>query len=467
MKKITFLAVSLLAFIFSHAQVGELWGMTQQGGDSGKGVIFKYNVTSKQDSVVFNFKTTTSYSPSGSLIMASDGNLYGMTSGGSFDNGSIFKCTPSGKYTTLVTFTTATGAQPLGSLIQASDGNLYGMTKWGGTFGYGTLFKCTLAGSLTTLINFDGSTNGEYPYGSLIQANDGNLYGNTQSVGGAGTGTLFKCTISGTLTTLVNFSNNEPSASLVQGIDGYLYGMTSGGGSSTAYGTIFKCSTSGVLTTLVTFTGANGAYPYGNLIQGSDSNLYGTTYEGGTLDYGTIFKCTTSGTLTTLVSFAGTNGCYTECSLIQATDGNLYGMASSGGPQWTGGTSGYGTVFKCTTSGTFTTLVNFNDTVNGAYPYLGSLLEIHKPVGINNIKANTDKISVYPNPASDKLNITIDAQGSATITILDITGKEVISESISKGNNTISIDVSSLSHGLYIVKVTTDKKVMTVKFEKQ
>jgi uncharacterized repeat protein (TIGR03803 family) len=63
--------------------------------------------------------------------------------------------TPGGTLTTLYTFGGYTdGAIPSGGLIQATDGNLYGTSNAGGTYYWGTVFKITLGGTLTTLHNF-------------------------------------------------------------------------------------------------------------------------------------------------------------------------------------------------------------------------------------------------------------------------------------------------------------------------
>ena len=85
-------------------------------------------------------------------------------------------------------------------------------------------------------------------------------------------------------------------------------------------------------------------------VQGTDGNLYGTTYVGGANDQGTIFKLSTSGTLTTLHSFDGTDGAEPLAGVVQGGNGAFYGTT------YMGGSKGKGTVFKITPSGTFTFL---------------------------------------------------------------------------------------------------------------
>ena len=70
-----------------------------------------------------------------------------------------------------------------------------------------------------------------------------------------------------------------------------------------------------VLTNLYSFTGGNdGGWPVTGLVQGSDGNFYGTTYEGGTHGCGTVFKISANGALTTLYSFTGGNdGAISRC----------------------------------------------------------------------------------------------------------------------------------------------------------
>ncbi len=71
---------------------------------------------------------------------------------------------------------------PPRALIQATDGNFYGTTYGGGADGSGTVFKITPSGTLTTLHSFDG-TDGANPVAALIQDTNGNLYGTTEGGG--------------------------------------------------------------------------------------------------------------------------------------------------------------------------------------------------------------------------------------------------------------------------------------------
>ena len=168
------------------------------------------------------------------------------------------------------------------------------------------------------------------------------------------------------MTTLHSFTfqdGDQPQAGLVQGADGNFYGTTEYGGTWNA-GTVFKITPAGVFTTLYNLgTGTNdGSLPNSALIQATDGNLYGATPAGGQWNWGTIFKITTAGAFTTLYSFCSQMNCpdgLAPQGLVQATDGNLYGTAGGGGSTSNGCGSGCGTIFKITTAGLLTTLHDF------------------------------------------------------------------------------------------------------------
>jgi len=76
------------------------------------------------------------------------------------------------------------------------------------------------------------------------------------------------------------------------------------------------------------------------LALGSDGSFYGTTSQGGSSGYGTVFKVTTNGTLTTLVNFDNTNGATPYARLALGSDGSFYGTTSQGG------SGGGGVIFR-------------------------------------------------------------------------------------------------------------------------
>lgn len=136
---------------------------------------------------VVSFAGTNGSTPMGTLVQGRDGNFYGVTqNGGSSNAGTIFRLTSDGTLTTLVNFTNTNGLWPHAGLVQGMDGNFYGTTTFGGAYGpapgNGTVFKMSPDGILTTLFSFAG-TNGAAPESELIEGADGNFYGTASSGG--------------------------------------------------------------------------------------------------------------------------------------------------------------------------------------------------------------------------------------------------------------------------------------------
>jgi uncharacterized repeat protein (TIGR03803 family) len=130
------------------------------------------------------------------LVQGFDGNFYGTTQSGgenardcSLGCGTVFRLTPTGSLTVLYSFCAeancADGASP-SSITLAANGQIYGTTTSGGSAGSGTIFKITAAGKLTTIYSscsLPGCADGIWPQG-LVQAANGNFYGTTQEAGG-------------------------------------------------------------------------------------------------------------------------------------------------------------------------------------------------------------------------------------------------------------------------------------------
>jgi uncharacterized repeat protein (TIGR03803 family) len=243
------------------------------------------------------FDGTNGYVPQGGLVEGRDGNFYGTLSyGGWYDDGVIYRMTSNGECVILVTFDGENGSHP-DCLIQGKDGNFYGTTLQGGTGGSGSVFKMKPDGGITTIASFNGNTISFSPFG-LIQGQDGNLYGSMcASMGEDASGrtkSTFKVTLNGELSAPAIIPGSNSAGGLLKTKDGDFYGTTfadTGDGSSRfGYGTVFKTGHDGMRTTLVVFNGTNGANPMGELVQGSDGNIYGITTRGGAFNQGTVFR---------------------------------------------------------------------------------------------------------------------------------------------------------------------------------
>ncbi len=241
---------------------GNLYGTTYHGGKTSMGTVFLLHPEGGawKEKIIHRFSGGEGQWPTGGLILDAVGNLYGTASngGGSLDDGTVFKLTPSagGSWTatTLFDFDGYSGAHPTGVLVFDAAGNLYGTTG-GGIPEYGNVFELTPSASGTwteaILLEFDGGTNGGSPSGGLIFDPAGNLYGTT-TIGGANSeGLVFELSPatggSWSETVLYNFYSRSqgddgyrPQAGLVRDTAGNLYGTVSAGGSAYDEGAVFK-----------------------------------------------------------------------------------------------------------------------------------------------------------------------------------------------------------------------------------
>jgi uncharacterized repeat protein (TIGR03803 family) len=347
---------------------GNLYGTTAFGGAK-SGTVFRISLSGTLSNL-YSFAYPNPYDgryPVAGLVQGSDSNFYGTTEQGGPDFlhfGSVFRIIPGSSYSQLYAFGTNLpydGHYPAAGLVQGSDGNFYGTTELGGTHNTGTVFRISPSGSETNLYSFAGSPgDGALPLAGLVQGSDSNFYGTTYFGGTKNLGTVFRISLSGTYTSLYSFVGSpdgaNPYGGLVQGSDGNFYGTTEGGGTNN-YGTIFRIKPSGTYTSLYTFGGSptDGGYPLAGLVQGSDGNFYGTTYNGGTstncgvgIGCGTVFRISPSGSYTKLYSFVGplTDGAGPAAGLVQGSDGNFYGTTLQGGSNSTALLGTLGTVFK-------------------------------------------------------------------------------------------------------------------------
>lgn len=266
---------------------------------------------------------------------------------------------------------TKDGSSPYGPVVQAPDGNLYGMTPVGGANNGGVIYRVSLEGVETVLYSFPAA-NGSL--GGLTLGSDGKLYG-FSSGGSYSFGQFFSLTLNGTFSSLYIFTGatdgSGPQGPPVEGSDGSFYGAAQGGG--IGYGTVFKITSSGIFTLLHQFNGVqDSGSPESGLIEGSDGNFYGTVNNSDTGNFNTlggVYQVTPDGTFTPLHLFSGgTDGSNPDGALVEGTDGAFYGTTHNGGLSTADGGEGDGTIFKITSAGVLTTLYSFTGVADGGHP---------------------------------------------------------------------------------------------------
>jgi uncharacterized repeat protein (TIGR03803 family) len=291
---------------------GNLYGATQHGGLGGGayGVLFK--ITGASVTAVYYFTGTGNGAyPASAPIQGPDGYLYGTTYDSS-SAGVVYKVDP--RTGTLV------WAHPLPSgtkapLIVADDGNFYGTYPHGGMTVNGVapandngggIFRVTPAGTLAGIFNINplnshsngGNGDGGQPWGPVMQASDGKLYGTASGYGQYNGGTLYSVDLSGAnFTVLHNFQTADgvdSESGLVQGGGDYLYGLCNQGGvvqgQQVAVGTLFKIDFGGYnFVRLFSFYRASGSdgtgpgsAPLSTPTLHTNGRIYGMTSHGGT-----------------------------------------------------------------------------------------------------------------------------------------------------------------------------------------
>ncbi|WP_129020527.1 T9SS type A sorting domain-containing protein [Edaphocola flava] len=112
------------------------------------------------------------------------------------------------------------------------------------------------------------------------------------------------------------------------------------------------------------------------------------------------------------------------------------------------------------TTGEFTT---------GSNNVIGYTITFGNPNSIKETQLAKEVISVYPNPAVNEVNFdyTFKAATEASVRVLDVTGRQVYTQSFGKqaaGKQSLKVDVSSLNNGMYTIELITDNAKAVSKF---
>jgi uncharacterized repeat protein (TIGR03803 family) len=238
---------------------GNTYGATSQGGFDSLGTVFEINAAGKE-TVLHTFTGPPEGGgdgsfPEGGVIRDAAGNLYGVTfQGGAFGPGAVYEVDSSGSEKLLYSFSgSSDGGYPSSTLLLDSQGNLYGTTQAGGNgqcggTGCGVLFELSpqSGGSWTekvlyTFCSLPACMDGERPLdGPLVMDAMGNLFGTTifggqrRNCNGDACGVVFKLDPQGKETVLYSFTGGADGALPVAGLildgRGNIYGTTQEGG---------------------------------------------------------------------------------------------------------------------------------------------------------------------------------------------------------------------------------------------
>ena len=271
---------------------GILYGTTTQGG-AGAGTVFSFDPATGIETVLYKFAGgADGFSPWSALTIG-NGALFGTTlQGGSANLGTVFRIDlASGVESIVYSFKgNPDGAQPY-TPVAFHKGFLYGATEFGGASNDGAAYRVDpVANKETVLHSFAGASDGTYPFSGLLYAG-GLFYGTTLAGGGSSNGgCLYSLNPStGALNVLYGFKGGAtdgsgPEDSLLD-VKGTLYGTTSGGGPDNA-GTIYSLALARQAETVLhSFTGKDGSQPLSGLIVHKNI-FYGTTFG----EPGTVYK---------------------------------------------------------------------------------------------------------------------------------------------------------------------------------
>lgn len=360
---------------FDHGVVTDgtyLYGNKWDGGDFGKGYIYRVKIDNSDFSILLSFDGENSGKGGFGSLVLKDDMLYGITNmGGAFDSGTLYKIKTDGSnYSKLFDFGPDNCRPPIQSLL-IEDNIIYGSAAQGAGGGLGgsngSIFSISTDGEdFSIIFSFDGA-NGWNPSSPLIKQGDF-LYGTTSRGGTNDNGVVFKIKTNGDEFTVLkdDFAGDisvMPNGNLVI-IENTIYGATSQGGTGNA-GLIYKINTDGtafeVLNDLGTLEGSN---PTGLTLY--ESNLYGMTVNGG-YSGGIIFKVEPSGdNFAVLHRFDKQNGANPSAALTVLND-QLFGYTNNG-------EYNYGVVFSIDPDGSNYRKIIDIEATNSGYSSQGPLV---------------------------------------------------------------------------------------------
>jgi uncharacterized repeat protein (TIGR03803 family) len=319
------------------ASDNQFYGTTSSGGEFNNGTIFKFNPTTSQFSTIYSFATWGGASPNGFLIEGNDGFLFGTTTSGYGTpvGGSVFKIAKDGSsFTSLKGFADVSqGRDIYGGLTKSEDGTLFGSFNYGGQFDWGGIFKLNPNGTGYQIIHHFKDVDGKGPRDELFYSN-GYVYGATTQGGVNELGTIYKLKADGSeFIKIYDLPKDRGMNSVTFTFlsDQLFYTAYSGGTSK--LGAIVKVDEIGKQGTVIKeFNPADGGQPTGKLVKHSNGNIYGTTYAGGDFGRGTLYKININSNEFEVIHHFQSGFTCCNSDLVENIDGKLLGIVRTSDP---------------------------------------------------------------------------------------------------------------------------------------
>lgn len=460
----------------------KVYGITPQGGNFNRGVLFSKDVNTGTYTVLRHFAANAVSSYGNTSPVAYNNKIYGTAPNSSF--GTIYEYDiATGTYTDRFSLTNATGYGMSGRFYLHSNNKFYGVSRQGGTNGFGTIYSWDPATNVFTVhVNLTGNYSvygGFAAFGSKLYV-PGPSGGNSN-----GDGVVLEFDPSTNILTIPyqfnSGSGSNPNGEFTE-INGRLYTACAYGGSNFAGSIISYLPGSGLVSSHpFTFgTGGNGSAPVG-MLHAYNNELYGFTTQGGVNNNGTTYKFNPfTNTFTKLEDNYGNftfaqagNGFISIQKNVLAVQFTGFSAVKTAGNsqsllQWDtraqSGTKGYA-VERSADGSSFTRIGWVEVTPGSSNRY--SFTDIAPLKGINYYRvaeeahsgnrthsavrtldfSNAKLAEIYPNPFADVLQVKLPAGTPGVLIINEASGKKVVESKLDMQVN--RIELKHLAPGTY------------------
>lgn len=300
-----------------------LYGTTLLNGKFGEGTVFKMTKsgTIKDLHDFCDTLTCTDGALPSFLMLALDGNFYGSTGPENFPTSVLYRISSTGAYDVLHTFDTKTQPDGTGTygFLQSGDGNFYGATTAGAqNKPFNTIFRFNPTTSAYTILHgFDWPN---VATGNLIQSSSGELFGvQANSI-------LYEISMTGAYHMFGAMSSTQFwNSAILQASDGNLWGNFQAG--CGFQGGVFTATSEGSLLQDLEYGCLTVGEQITSMFQAADGKFYGTTAGGGGVSTtnpvlnGTIWSLDAGlpPPTATVINFAPTEGSVGSTVLLQGT----------------------------------------------------------------------------------------------------------------------------------------------------